>query len=78
MSCIALHRRMPSTIEACTSRSAIITSCSPSTASKTPALASMQEGKSSVSSVPRNSVSLFSSSRWMSWVPQMKRTDDMP
>ena len=78
MSCIALHSRMPSTIEACTSRSAIITSCSLSTASNTPALASMQEGKSSVSSVPRNAVSFCSSSRWMSCVPQMKRTEDMP
>jgi len=47
-------------------------------ASNTPALASMQLGKSSVSSVPRNAVSRFSRSRWMSWVPQMNRTDDIP
>ena len=74
VSCIALHRRIPSTIEAWTRRSAIITSCSVRTASKTPALASMQQGKRIVSSVPRNSVSFCSSSRWMSCVPQMKRT----
>ena len=35
-------------------------------------------GKRIVSSVPRNSVRRPSSSRWMSCVPQMKRTDDMP
>ena len=57
MSCIALQRRMPSTIEACTSRSAIMTSLSDRIASKTPAFASMQDGKRIVSSVPRNSVS---------------------
>ncbi len=54
VSCWALHRRMPSTIEACTRRSEIITSCSLRIASKTPALASMHEGKRMVSSVPRN------------------------
>ncbi len=73
VSCIALQSRMPSTIEACTSRSAIITSCSSKSASNTPAFASMHDGKSSVSSVPRNAVSRRSSSRWMSCVPQMKR-----
>ena len=78
MSCIALQRRMPSTIEAWTSRSAIMTSFSPKSASKTPALASRQEEKRIVSSVPRNSVRRRSSSRWMSCVPQMKRTEDIP
>ena len=65
-------------IEACTRRSEIMTSSLVRTASNTPALASMQEGKRIVSSVPKNSVTFFSNSRWMSWVPQMKRTDDIP
>ena len=78
VSCMAEQSRMPSTSEAWTSRSEIMTSSLVRMASKTPALASMHEGKRSVSSVPRNPVSRRSSSRWMSWVPQMKRTDDMP
>ena len=78
MSCAALQRRIPSTIEAWTSRSAIMTSWSERIASKTPAFASRQDEKRIVSSVPRNSVRRLSSSRWMSCVPQMKRTDDMP
>ena len=63
VSCMALQRRMPSTSEAWTRRSEMMTSSLVRMASKTPALASMQEGKRSVSSVPRNSVSLCSSSR---------------
>ncbi len=78
VSCMALQSRMPSMSEAWTSRSEMMTSSLVRMASKTPALASMQDGKRSVSSVPRNAVSLFSSSRWMSWVPQMNRTEDMP
>ncbi len=78
MSVIALQRRIPSTIEAWTRRSAIRTSFSPKSASKTPAFASRQEEKSIVASVPRNSESRRSSCRWMSCVPQMKRTDDIP
>ena len=30
------------------------------------------------SSKPRKSAMRFSSSLWISWVPQMKRTEDMP
>ena len=78
VSCIALHSRMPSTMLACTRRSAIITSWSFSTASNTPPLASMQLGKRIVSSVPRNAVSFASSWRCRSCVPQMKRTLDIP
>jgi hypothetical protein len=79
VSCIAFDaRRMPSTIDACTSRSEIITSSGPRMASKTPAFASRQLGKRIVSSVPRNSVSFCSSVRCRSCVPQMNRTLDMP
>ncbi len=78
VSCSALQSLMPSIIEAWTSLSDIIMSSLVSRASKTPALASMHEGKRMVSSVPRNSVTLSSSSLCISCVPQIKRTDDMP
>ena len=52
VSCMALQRRMPSMSEAWTRRSEIMTSSLVRMASKTPALASMQEGKRMVSSVP--------------------------
>ncbi len=60
------------------SASEITASCSPSSASKTPPLASKQELYRIASSVPRKSASLRSSCLWMSWVPQMNRTDAIP
>jgi hypothetical protein len=41
-------------------------------------LASKQDEKRIVASVPRKSDNRLSSSRWVSWVPQMNRTEAMP
>ena len=45
---------------------------------KNASFAAQQEEKRIVSSVPRNFEIFFSSARWMSCVPQMKRTDATP
>ncbi len=65
-------------IEAWLRASEITASSSPSRISNTPPLASQQEEKRIASSVPRNAASRASSVRWRSWVPQMKRTEDIP
>jgi hypothetical protein len=65
-------------IDAWLSWSEMTASSSPSSASKRPPFASKHELKRMVSSVPRNSESRRSSSRWSACVPQMKRTEAMP
>lgn len=65
-------------IDAWFSASEITASCSPSSVSKTPPLASKQEEYRIVSSCPRKADSRASSSLCTSCVPQMKRTDAMP
>ena len=74
----ALHSRMPSMMLAWLSASEITASRSSSSVSNSPVLASKQELYRIVSSVPRNSDSAASSRLWISWVPQMKRTDASP
>ncbi len=59
-------------------RSAMIASRSSRRGANTPRLASKQEPKSTVSSVPRKSEILRSASLWTFWVPQMKRTEESP
>ncbi len=55
-----------------------IASRSPSSASKIPAFASKHDPYRIASSVPWNAESRRSRSLWMSWVPQMNRTEDRP
>ncbi len=64
--------------EAWFSASEMIASSLPNSGSKTAPFASKQEENRIVSSVPRKADSACSSSRWRSWVPQMKRTEAMP
>mmetsp|Transcript_21420 Transcript_21420/g.51458 ORF Transcript_21420/g.51458 Transcript_21420/m.51458 type:complete len:243 (-) Transcript_21420:117-845(-) len=75
---LALHSRIPSMIDAWLSASESTASSSVRMVSKRPALASKQEGKRMVSSVPWKAEMASSSCLWMSCVPQMKRTLDMP
>ena len=65
-------------IEAWLSSSEMTASSGPSSVSKRPPLASKHEQYRMVSSVPRNSASRRSSSLWISWVPQMNRTEASP
>ena len=65
-------------IEAWLRASETMASCSPSSASKTPPLASKQEEKRMASAKPRKAERRRSSSRCRSWVPQMKRTEERP
>ena len=65
-------------IEAWFSLSVTIASSAPSRGSKTPPFASKQAAYRIASSMPRKAAIRFSSSRWRAWVPQMKRTLDMP
>ena len=65
-------------IEAWFSASDSTASSAVSKASKSPALASKQLGYRIVSSVPWKAEMLASSCLWMSWVPQMNRTELRP
>ena len=65
-------------IEAWLRLSLMMASSSPSSGSKTPPLASNAAAYKIVSSVCKNSAMRASSCLWMSWVPQMKRTELMP
>ena len=65
-------------IEAWLSWSVTIASSAPSSGSKTPPLASKQAAYRIASSIPRKAAIRFSSSRCSAWVPQMKRTLDIP
>ena len=65
-------------IEAWLSSSEMTASCSPSSTSNTPPLASKQDGNRIVASVPRKAESLSSSSTCWVWVPQMNRTLAIP
>ena len=60
------------------SSSEITASSSPSSTSNRPPFASKQDEYRIVSSIPRNAESDASRSLWISWVPQMKRTDASP
>ena len=62
---LALHRRMPSMIEAWLSASEMTTSCSDSSVSNRPPFASKHELNRIVSSVPRNSLRRRSSCLWI-------------
>ena len=65
-------------IEAWFSLSVTMASSAPSSGSNTPPLASKQAANRIASSMPRKAATFFSSSRCRAWVPQMKRTLDMP
>ncbi|MNR44504.1 hypothetical protein D3C85_1632550 [compost metagenome] len=65
-------------IEAWFNASEIMASSGPSRVSNRPPLASKQEEYRMASSIPRKSASFFSSCLWLSWVPQIKRTEAMP
>ena len=65
-------------IDAWLSASEMIASCSSSSVSNSPPLASKHDEYRIVSWVPRNFDSRISSSRWIECVPQMKRTEAMP
>jgi len=69
---------MPSMIDAWFSSSEMTTSSAPSSTSKTPPLASKQDGNKMVASVPRNADSLLSSCTCWVCVPQMNRTLAIP
>ena len=65
-------------IDAWFSASLITASSGPRIVSNSPPFASKHEVYRMVSSVPRKAEIFCSSCRWMSRVPQMKRTEDMP
>ena len=65
-------------IEAWFSASEITASSGPSSGSNSPPLASKQAANRIESSLPRKAASFCSSSRCMSCVPQMNRTEAMP
>ena len=65
-------------IEAWFNSSLITASSAESRVSNRPPLASKQEEKRMVSSVPRNALRRASRSVWISCVPQMNRTEARP
>ena len=74
----ALHSRTPSMMLAWFSSSLRTASCSPSSGSNSPPLASKHEMYRMLSPVPKNRAIWASACLWMSCVPQMNRTLDRP
>ena len=70
--------RTPSMIEAWLSSSETIAEPSSQIVGKRPVFAFQQETYESAASVPKNSAMRSSRTRWMSNVPQMKRTEAVP